>query len=91
MLGSSWENNTMHRAGAWTTGVYKGNNYTIDANPERLAVGYGDYSRGKWEFSSEYRATNSLRMFVNSLAPFPAHPCTVTSVLRPGLRPQPIA
>jgi hypothetical protein len=76
MLGSSWENNTMHRAGAWTSGIYKGNNYTIDANPERLSVGYGDYSRGKWEFSSEYRNTNQftdVRQLVGTVPGAPMH------------------
>jgi hypothetical protein len=57
MLGSSWTNLTVHRAGQWVTGPFVGAHYTIDTLPDRVWAGYGDYNRGKWEFSSEYRST----------------------------------
>jgi len=60
MLGTSWANLTMHRAGAWVTGPLAGVKYTIDATANRPWVGYGDYNRGKWEFSSEYRSNGNL-------------------------------
>jgi hypothetical protein len=57
MLGSSWTNLTVHRAGKWISGGFAGASYTIDTIPDRVWVGYGDFNRGKWEFSSEYRST----------------------------------
>jgi hypothetical protein len=57
MLGSSWANLTTHRSGKWITGPFAGGAYTIDTPPDRVSVGYGDYNRGRWEFSSEYRST----------------------------------
>jgi hypothetical protein len=57
MLGSSWTNLTVHRAGKWVSGYFKGAGYTIDTVPNRVWAGYGDYNRGKWEFASEYRST----------------------------------
>jgi hypothetical protein len=57
MLGTSWANLTTHRSGEWISGFLKGDSYTIDTYPDRVWVGYGDYNRGKWEFSSEYRST----------------------------------
>lgn len=57
MLGSSWTNLTVHRTGQFTTGATRGIKYSIDTTPDRVWVGYGDYNRGKWEFASEYRAT----------------------------------
>ena len=60
MLGTSWANLTMHRAGSFISGPFLGFQYTIDGNPERPWVGYGDYSRGKWEFSAEYRNTDDF-------------------------------
>ena len=57
MLGSSWTNLTVHRAGQWVTGPFVGAHYTIDTFPNRVWAGYGDYNRGKWEFTSEYRST----------------------------------
>jgi hypothetical protein len=60
MLGSSWTNLTVHRAGHWISGPFAGAAYTIDTVPDHVWVGYGDYNRGKWEFSSEYRATNDI-------------------------------
>ena len=74
MLGTSWVNNTMHRAGAYTTLAQQGNSYTIDADPERPWVGYGDYSRGKWEFSSEYRNTNQFTDIVQIVKSVPGKP-----------------
>jgi len=58
MVGTSWSNLTMHRAGVWVSGQFSGVQYTIDNNPDRPWVGYGDYSRGKWDLSAEYRSTN---------------------------------
>jgi hypothetical protein len=55
MLGTSWANLSLHRAGTFISGPYVGLTYTIKNNPERPWVGYGDYNRGKWEFGSEYR------------------------------------
>ena len=57
MLGTSWANLTMHPSGAWVAGMLKGASFTVDAAPNRVWVGYGDYNRGKWEFASEYRST----------------------------------
>jgi hypothetical protein len=58
MLGSSWANLTTHRTGKWLSGPFAGAPYTIDTPPDRVWVGYGDYNRAKWEFSSEYRSTD---------------------------------
>jgi hypothetical protein len=57
MLGTSWTNLTVHRAGQWVSGPFKGAGYTIDTIPDRVWAGYGDYTRGKWEFGAEYRST----------------------------------
>lgn len=57
MLGTSWTNMTMHRVGPFISGAFAGFHYSIDSNPNRPWVGYGDYTLGKWEFSSEYRNT----------------------------------
>jgi len=75
MLGTSWVNNTMHRAGKYISGPFIGTKYTIDANPERPWVGYGEYSRGKWEFSSEYRNTNQFTdiLLMNTSSPTVSH------------------
>jgi len=75
MVGTSWVNNTMHRAGVYISGAMKGTKYTIDANPERPWVGYGEYSRGKWEFSSEYRNTNQFTdvILMNTSSPTVSH------------------
>jgi hypothetical protein len=39
MLGSSWTNLTVHRAGQWITGPFTGATYTIDSVPDRVSVG----------------------------------------------------
>jgi hypothetical protein len=57
MLGSSWANLTGSRAGQWVSGPFAGAPYTIDTVPNRVWAGYGDYNRGRWEFTSEYRST----------------------------------
>ena len=74
MLGSSWTNLTVHRAGHWITGPFAGVAYTIDTVPDRVWVGYGDYNRGKWEFASEYRSTLDILQIGSPLfgsKPFP--------------------
>ena len=60
MLGTSWANLTIHREGTWISGPFLGIKYSIDSNPERPWVGYGDYSRGKWDLSAEYRNTDEF-------------------------------
>jgi hypothetical protein len=67
MLGSSWTNLTVHRSGQWVSGYFVGAKYTIDSVPDRVWVGYGDYNRGKWEFSSEYRATDEILQIGSAL------------------------
>ena len=75
MLGTSWADLTMHRAGSWVIGPFAGTQYTIDATANRPWVGYGDYNRGKWEFSSEYRSNGNLEVvrFIN-IGTFPPMP-----------------
>jgi hypothetical protein len=67
MLGTSWADLTMHRAGSWVIGPFAGTQYTIDTTANRPWVGYGDYNRGKWEFSGEYRSNGNLEVirFIN--------------------------
>lgn len=74
MLGSSWTNLTVHRAGKWITGPFAGAPYTIDTIPDRVWAGYGDYNRGKWELNYEYRSTDddlSIGSPLFGSAPFP--------------------
>jgi hypothetical protein len=60
ILGSSWTNMTQTRDGVYNMpGVFPPNTlYKCAAAPQRTAVGYGDYQKGKWDFSGEYRATD---------------------------------
>ncbi len=74
LLGSSWTNLTVHRSGAWISGPFAGAPYTIDTVPDHVWAGYGDYAKGKWEFSSEYRSTLDILQIGSPLfgsAPFP--------------------
>jgi hypothetical protein len=58
MLGSSWANMTMLRYGQWISVPFVGIKYTNEETPEMLWVGYGSYTRDKWEFDAEYRSLN---------------------------------
>lgn len=59
MLGTSWSDMTEHRYGQYFSGAFNGASYTMDANPSRPWVGYGDFAKGKWDFSGEYRNVNN--------------------------------
>jgi hypothetical protein len=56
-LGSSWANLTQSRAGVYTAPMtfFAGLAYSMRTAPQQVAVGYGDYSVGRWDFSAEYR------------------------------------
>ena len=57
-LGSSWINMTQTRDGVYNDGLFPpGTAYHAPSDPQRTAVGYGDFQRGKWDLSAEYRAT----------------------------------
>jgi len=72
-LGSSWIDMTQNRKGVFTaSGFFPGTTYTFLTAPQRTAVGYGDFQRGKWDFSGEYRASDYwLNIYVPSFPPFP--------------------
>jgi hypothetical protein len=81
---------TMHPSGVWVSGPLTGAHYTIDSQPDRVWVGYGDYNRGKWEFSSEYRST--LDNLVSSSPPCLARRSIVANQSSEGwFAPRPIA
>jgi hypothetical protein len=71
MVGSSWANLTMNLAGKW---LLVGPACTITASPDRVSVGYGNYTRGKWEFASEYRATNYVMEVTIADTGYPTFP-----------------
>jgi hypothetical protein len=58
-LGSSWINMTQNRDGVYFMALLPPNTpYKCTAVPQRTAVGYGDFQKGKWDISGEYRATD---------------------------------
>jgi hypothetical protein len=74
-LGSSWTDLTQDRKGIFTAaGFVPGAPYTGLSDPQRTAVGYGDFQRGKWDFSGEYRASDywlDIHVDLPGVPPFP--------------------
>ena len=55
MLGGSFVNETQDRNGQFTMAMMRGLSYDCTSDPQHTAVGYADYTVGKWHFDAEYR------------------------------------
>jgi hypothetical protein len=77
VVGTSWVNSTINRAGKFIAGPIAGFPYGITDNPERTMAAYLEFVRGKWHFAGEFRKLNNIDeitspVFGKSAFPFDA-------------------